>query len=289
MIRMIASDMDDTFLDGAHRVPAPNIAALERLHELGVLFVPCSGRPYPSIMGNLEDVDQRLLTGTYVISLNGGFINRYGQDEPLTSVTLDRSVAEELYRRGMDEHRIMHVYVPSGTIYTQGVRDAESSYLAGMRGVTALTGTERDLGFVGDEDVVKILYVDTDFDALQRLGERLRPDLDATRVAITYSARRYLEFVPAGMDKGVGVRRLAGMLGIDMDEVMSIGDSANDISMLDAAGIGVGVANVCEDTRAHCDAVTAATGEQGALAEILQRFIEPGYAHGQTKLGLPTT
>ena len=43
MYKLIASDMDETFLDGAHRIPAANVDALRRLRELGVLFVPSSG------------------------------------------------------------------------------------------------------------------------------------------------------------------------------------------------------------------------------------------------------
>ncbi len=45
MYKLIASDMDETFLDGTHSIPAANVEALRRLRELGVLFVPSSGRP----------------------------------------------------------------------------------------------------------------------------------------------------------------------------------------------------------------------------------------------------
>ena len=60
------------------------------MRELGVLFVPSSGRPYQSIMSNFADIDQSLLEGSYVISYNGGFINRYGVDTPLLSTVMDR-------------------------------------------------------------------------------------------------------------------------------------------------------------------------------------------------------
>ena len=74
MYKLVASDMDETFLDGHHRIPAANLNALRRMRELGVLFVPSSGRPYQSIMANFADIDQELLQGSYVISYNGGFI-----------------------------------------------------------------------------------------------------------------------------------------------------------------------------------------------------------------------
>lgn len=44
MYRLIASDMDEMFLDADHVIPASSLRALKRMRELGVLFVPSSGR-----------------------------------------------------------------------------------------------------------------------------------------------------------------------------------------------------------------------------------------------------
>ena len=91
MYKLIASDMDETFLDGAHHIPAPNIAVLKRLRELGIHFVPCSGRPYRSIVNNFARIDQSLMEGSYIISYNGGFINRYGDPTPFVTTSMDRA------------------------------------------------------------------------------------------------------------------------------------------------------------------------------------------------------
>ena len=94
MYKLIASDMDETFLDGHHQIPPANLPALKRLRELGVLFVPSSGRGYLSIMDNFEDIDPALMEGTYVISYNGGSINRFGDPEPIFSHNLDHDLAD---------------------------------------------------------------------------------------------------------------------------------------------------------------------------------------------------
>ena len=44
MYRLVASDMDETFLDSGHEVPETNIEAIRELRKLGCLFVPASGR-----------------------------------------------------------------------------------------------------------------------------------------------------------------------------------------------------------------------------------------------------
>ena len=59
---------------------------------------------------------------------------------------------------------------------------------------------------------MKILYVNRNFDALQELGSQLAPMAERLGVEITYSSKRYLELMPAGVDKGTGLTRLAEML-----------------------------------------------------------------------------
>ena len=122
---------------------------------------------------------------------------------------------------------------------------------------------------------MKILYVDWDFDALQELGRKLAPMAERLGVGITFSSKRYLELMPAGVDKGTGLTRLADMLGIPMSEVIAVGDSANDLSMIKAAGLGVGVANVTDDVRPYCDAILETAGTDGAFSELVERFLEP--------------
>lgn len=275
MYRLIASDMDETFLDGAHSIPAANIEALRRLRELGVLFVPSSGRPYQSIMSNFADIDQSLMEGSYVVSYNGGFVNRYGDPEPLMTTSIDRASVELLYDYGVAHRIAMHIYTSDGTIYTQNLTQSERDYLATLSGIVYLDDDVRDLGFCGGKELVKILYVDDDFARCQQLGAEMAPSLDPAKVDITYSSNRYVEFVPAGVNKGTGLIHLAELLGIDVSEIIGFGDAANDLDMLKTAGLGVGVANVSDDARPYCDAVLDTRAEDGALAELVERFIEP--------------
>lgn len=274
MYKLIASDMDETFLNAAHTIPAPNIAALARLRELGVRFVPCSGRPYRSIVANFANIDQRLMEDTYVISYNGGFINRYGDSTPLVTTPMDRASIETIYHYAVDHRQAVHVYASDGTIFTQFLPSEEQRYVSVLDGIVEVDEHERDLSFTDGKELVKILFMD-DMTRCRQMGTELARTLDPTKVAITYSSERYVEFMPAGMNKGVGLRRLADMLGIDYADTIGFGDAANDIEMLQAAGLGVGVANVSDDARPYCDLVLASSGEDGALPELVERIIEP--------------
>ncbi len=275
MYKLVATDMDETFLDHDHQIPEANIRAMQRMKELGVLFVPSSGRWYSSIMDNFAHLDPALLEGSYVISYNGGFINRYGENEPILSTIIDRDIIETLYAHAR-EHRVpLHVYTPSGKIYMQFLDDDERAYMVGVEGAIELADDVDVLDEAAPEDFVKILFKGDGLEAAKALGERARPLLDAERVAITYSSNRYVEFVPVGIDKGTGLVHLAELLGVDVADTIAVGDSANDLGMLRAAGLGVGVGNVTDDARGACDLVLETTADEGAFPELVRRVLEP--------------
>lgn len=279
MYKLVATDMDETFLDHDHQIPEANIRAMQRMKELGVLFVPSSGRWYSSIMDNFAHLDPALLEGSYVISYNGGFINRVGDPNPLTSCGIGRACAEELYALGRELGKCMHVNVADGHVFVCDAPEAERTYLEKISGVTHFSSAEHtDLSFLDSRDIVKLIFMDPDFEGLQQLGRELEPMAQRLGVEITFSSKRYLEFMPAGIDKGYGIKKLAEMLGIPMDQVIGVGDSANDLAMIKAAGLGVGVANVTDDVRPYCDIVLESTGDDGAFEELVEKYLEPSSA-----------
>ena len=61
MYRLIAADLDETLLDSGHHVPERVRAAISAARELGVRFVPSTGRPFASVAGTLDELG---LSGT---------------------------------------------------------------------------------------------------------------------------------------------------------------------------------------------------------------------------------
>lgn len=276
MYRLVMSDMDETFLDEHHRIPAANVRALERMHELGIRFAPSSGRPYASIADNLAALPPHLLEDLYIVSYNGGFINRYGDSEPLTRCGITPQAAEALYRLGLERGLCVHIYTEGGDVYACDAPDGEHRYLASLSFVRFFeSNAHPTLSFLAGTNVVKVIFMSEDFDELKRVGGELDGVARDLGLETTYSSGRYLEFMPAGVDKGAGLRRLAALLEIPLEQCVGVGDSANDLAMIEAAGLGVGVANVTDDVRPFCDAVLETTGMAGAFEELVERYLEP--------------
>ena len=90
---------------------------------------------------------------------------------------------------------------------------------------------------------------------------------------VSYSSNRYLEFNARGVNKGAGLLRLADLLGVAREDTIAIGDNWNDFPMIEAAGLGVAVANAVEDMKPRCDYVCEASCDGNAVAEVIRKFV----------------
>ena len=101
-------------------------------------------------------------------------------------------------------------------------------------------------------------------------------DITDGHCVTSYSSNRYMEFNALGVDKGSGLIDLAGILDIDIKDVIAVGDNYNDMSMLKVAGLSVAAGNAVEDVKKGCNYTTEADNNEGVVAELIERFIFKG-------------
>ncbi len=272
MYRLIACDLDETLLDSNHRIPERVRRAVAAARELGVRFVPATGRPFNSVDDTLEELGLLGARGEYVLSFNGGVITENADGTPLTSCALPKETAEALYETGVERGLCIHAYTLQHVyVYNYGPR--ERCYIAGRMNIVETGETSLDFLAETGEYVVKLLFMSLDMDELRRIEGELAASGLTEGLDVVYSSNRYLEFNAPGVNKGTGLLALAERLGIPRDQTMAIGDSSNDVPMLRAAGLGVAVANASEETRLAADYVCAADNNAGGVAEAIERFV----------------
>jgi hydroxymethylpyrimidine pyrophosphatase-like HAD family hydrolase len=120
----------------------------------------------------------------------------------------------------------------------------------------------------------KVLYV-VDPKRRNVIQEELAPRL-GPRATMMRTDPEYLEFLDPGIDKGVGLTRLAESLGIPLGQVMAIGDGENDIAMLAAAGWPVAMANAGPLCRAAGKFFTQRDNDHDGVAEAVERWVLQG-------------
>ena len=75
-----------------------------------------------------------------------------------------------------------------------------------------------------------------------------------------------------GSSKGEAVQYLANYLSLDRSEVMCIGDSENDLSMIEFAGIGVAMGNAIDKVKKASTFITESNTNSG-VAKAIMKFI----------------
>lgn len=266
--KIVACDLDETLLSSDRSISPGNLEAIKKARDMGVKFVPATGRGYHSVEPTLADLGLSQKKGEYVISYNGGAITENHGHRLLRFEGISFDLAQELYRRGKNYDVCIHIYTREMT-YLYNVTPEDFKSLSGHMKVTEISWDNLDL--LKGTDIVKALYMNTDHNYLCQIEtdyQDLAPLMD-----VSYSSNRFIEFNRRGVNKGAGLLSLAKLLGVKPEETIAIGDNFNDLSMIRAAGLGVGVKNSIEGIQKDCDYITKATNDQSAVAEVIEKFV----------------
>jgi Cof subfamily protein (haloacid dehalogenase superfamily) len=97
----------------------------------------------------------------------------------------------------------------------------------------------------------------------------------AGKLSVMRSKPFFLEFTEEGVTKGTSLNHLIGQLGITREEVIAIGDSYNDLAMIEFAGLGVAMGNAPDDIKEKADYVTDTNMNDG-VAKVVEKFVLNG-------------
>ena len=102
------------------------------------------------------------------------------------------------------------------------------------------------------------------------IADRIHEEVSASFPAIKTTASTWnnLEFNIASAHKGNALKRFAEHLGLTLDSCMALGDGMNDLTMIEAAGLGVAMANAHPLVLAAADRVTLSNDEDGVAQAI---------------------
>lgn len=269
MYKIIVCDLDETLISRDRTISSENIEAIRKATEAGVKFVPCTGRGYNSVhhttaqLGLFDQKDQ------YVISYNGGAITENKDERQLYFQGITFEEAEAIYKRGLTyDHICIHIYTPD-QVWVRNFYPEEVEYLANRQPCTEIFSD--DIDFLKGKEIVKAIYMNTDYSYLKKIESEIT-DLTGN-MDVSFSSNRYMEFNRKGVSKGNGLKRLCNILGVDIKDTIAIGDNFNDLSMIQEAGLGVGVSNTIVDMKPLCDVITENDCDHSAVAEVINRYV----------------
>lgn len=267
---ILFTDMDGTLLDDEKKISGQVYEAIDRFTNAGGRVVLSSGRPLASI---LETKDRLGLNypGMYVIAYNGALVYDCRQEKPILEqripldyVSESMGIAKKMKvhcQTYSDSHIIVEKDSVELQLYRQNIHmpyvvvEDAAKYLQSLH-----------------IQPYKLIAIELNPKKLEAFRKELIAGLQG-KVHGIYSSKKYLEIIHKDASKGRAVAFLCDYLGIPIKQAAAAGDAANDIAMLQAAGVGVAMKNATLETKAAADYITERTNNEDGILEVFEKWL----------------
>ena len=279
-IRVIALDLDGTLLDSEKRLSEANREALARAAEKGVLIVPTTGR----FFGMMPPAVRDLPFVRYAITINGAQVYDRETDTAIVRDEIPLDMALRVMET-LDRYDVIYdCYRQNWGWMTAALQDKAADYATNEHYLKMVREFRKPVpelkahlrGTAADGDVQKIMLF-----ARREEGKGKREEscgvLDAIRVEmaakfpeikVTASTWNNIELNIKSAHKGNALKRFAEHLGLTLDNCMAFGDGMNDFTMVEAAGLGIAMANAEPEVKRVAKDVVPSNDEDGVAKGI---------------------
>lgn len=262
-IKLVALDLDGTLLDEDKKIPRETIETIRAVREKGIEVTLASSRPFCAVLPYARE-----LNITLPVIAHGGAVVADGE-KIISRQTLEPDSSRAVIRLLEDHEYYIKVYCDD-ILYVQEAT-AETAEYSRLFGVEFREVGRRRLTSL-PETPVRIAILDEQPRRIEQIpgliGGYLR------HFALASDTSYGLEIVDSTVNKGNAVSALCVELGLNMREVMAIGNEGNDMEMIKMAGLGVAMGNACAELKQAADAVTRANTESGVDYALKQYILQ---------------
>lgn len=262
--------MDGTLLDSRKELSQRNIDVIQEAAQKGHKIVICTGRIQKGVEPYFDQLELKA-EEEYAVLNNGCSLHTIREDWQLLSY------------HNLDFHDVQYLYsLLDGypEIYLTLIADVD--YLVLADEVPDLVAYDASLVFTepkpvslaevktADKPVFQAMYMGEP-DVLDTFQADLEAEL-ADKFSMVRSQPYLFEAMPKGITKASGLRELAQKLDVKDKDIVALGDAANDLEMMKAAGFSIAMGNAAEDIKKIADAITSSNDEAG-VAEAIQKYV----------------
>lgn len=264
---VIALDLDGTLTNSQKVITGPTHRGLIDLQRSGKTVVLASGRPINGVSYLADELELKRYGG-YTLSFNGARITRCSDGQIIRNQTLPPDVIRPIWEYvktipGLD------LISYTDTQILSGIRNNDFNLVEARNCRIDIVPVE-DFPSVLDFPVNKMI-VSGDPGLLQTVIGPLQEQY-AGKLSIYFSEPFYLEIMPLNVDKASSLDFLLKTIGLTAENLICCGDSYNDISMIEYAGLGVAMANAQPVVKKAADCITASNDEDGVL-RIIEKYM----------------
>ena len=268
--KLLVSDFDNTLVPFGEPKPRPAVVkAVKKLQAAGVKFALSTGRAYPCVhreqLGGIRP--------DYIVTCNGACVT----DAKGTVVTEHPLTNEEMYALVdfCEDYNYPLQFNFRDGYYAYCEYESLRDFYAqlGGSGLTCKDGEDQDRHLIDMPHAAFACLPDEALEAFNRKYGHLNLRFMMVR-AVREGSWHCYDIVREGIDKGVGLADLCETMGLTLADAVSAGDSANDVGMLKAAGLGCCMANGSDDAKEAADRIIGDVREDGLAALIEELWFD---------------
>ena len=271
-IKLVASDLDGTLLNKNKEITPRLFEALKKLNDLGIYFVPSTGRPF----GTVPQTIKELPFLKYVTTSNGATIYDAEKKKNIIENYLTPEAVDAIIEIAKELPVITEYFIEGKAYIAKDVYDdltpfdlteSHKTYIKNSR-----TPVENFWEEMKRNDTVleNINLVFKDMDLRKQTWNKLKA---LGLASVTAATAINIEITSLFATKAQALEKLCDVLGFTRENVLAMGDGDNDMPMIQFAGIGVAMANGEEHIKQAADIIADDCNDFGA-AKILEQIIE---------------
>lgn len=268
---IIALDLDGTLLNSKKELSEGNLAALKKAADAGWEIVPTTGRFY----GGMPDFIRGLPFVHYAITINGAYVEDLLEGNEIYTAEMPYKQAIDIMKY-LDKLPVIYdCYMDNDAFMTEALKAKVDEIVENPRIRKMFYDLRKPVPELKEflenrgQDVQKIQFFTKDANLRLELLEELPKVFE--NIAVSSSSPQNIEINQAKATKGLALIALAEYLGLDRSKIIAMGDGLNDISMLEEAGIGIAMANGCDEALDAADWVTSHCDEDG-VAKAIEKY-----------------
>ncbi len=265
MIKLVATDLDDTLLTDDKRITEGNRKAIKACLDKGIHFVTASGRFNRAQLTFIKKINLNLEKQLHIGDGGGTLFNE-------DKIHRTFGVMEKpIYLQLLKEVRLTGIPCMVAT-YENIYYDIKDQPLSAVYG-SIKGGLRSYVRYIDDlcnvpNKVLKMIFFRENDKVHDTLMSLKRPGL-----SVFMSAKYLIEITAENLCKFNAIRALAQQLNIQQEEICCIGDSGNDVGMVRNAGLGLSVQNALPVVKAVSDAVGLKNNNEDGVAWLLEKYV----------------
>lgn len=267
-MKLLFTDLDGTLLNNDSQVSPDTKAFLDEFLLAGNKLILSSGRPKDSI---LEVKNNAGLTQPGVILICSNGTQVYDCDSMQTIMEKRLLLPYVTYLQAQAAKYNVHIHTYRDDAVVSPYDDEEIKFYRSRIHLPLIVS--ENLADALTIPPYKMLAISLDdFDKLEafRLGIQ---DWAQGKIQTIYSNGIYLELFPYDAGKGNAVRFVCDYFGVPLSDAYAAGDADNDITMLEAAGCSIAMANASDDVKQFADVVTDFDNDHDGLADMMRKLL----------------